>query len=59
MTRHEKASTFSRRSVLKAGGAVVVSLGAPLGLDTVIGITEAAVSIGKLRPEVSVLASSA
>jgi CO/xanthine dehydrogenase Mo-binding subunit len=29
MTRHEKSSTFSRRALLQAGGALVVSIGAP------------------------------
>jgi nicotinate dehydrogenase subunit B len=33
MTRMEKAANFSRRSLLKAGGALVVSIGAPLSLD--------------------------
>jgi len=33
MTRHEKSATFSRRAVLKAGGALVVSVGTPLGFD--------------------------
>jgi nicotinate dehydrogenase subunit B len=41
MTRHEKAAQFSRRSLLKAGGALVVSVGAPIGLDTVLGIGQA------------------
>jgi nicotinate dehydrogenase subunit B len=39
MTKMEKA--FSRRAVLKAGGALVVSVGMPIGLDTVIGINAA------------------
>ena len=34
MTRHEKSTTFSRRSLLRAGGALVVSIGAPITLDT-------------------------
>ncbi len=38
MTRMETATHFSRRSLLKAGGALVVSVGAPIGLDTVLGI---------------------
>src|SRR6266699_6244121 len=50
MTRHEKASHFSRRSMLKAGGAVVVSLGAPIGFDTVLGVTEAAAQAGGKPP---------
>ncbi|HYW61478.1 MAG TPA: molybdopterin cofactor-binding domain-containing protein, partial [Xanthobacteraceae bacterium] len=33
----EKPTAFSRRSVLKAGGALVVSVGTPLALDTLIG----------------------
>jgi CO/xanthine dehydrogenase Mo-binding subunit len=35
MTRHENSATFSRRALLKAGGALVVSIGAPITLDTV------------------------
>jgi nicotinate dehydrogenase subunit B len=44
MTRHENfahVSRFSRRSLLKAGGALVVSVGMPVGLDTVLGISRA------------------
>jgi CO/xanthine dehydrogenase Mo-binding subunit len=41
MTKIEKASTFSRRSILQAGGAFVVSVGMPIGLDTVLGINAA------------------
>jgi nicotinate dehydrogenase subunit B len=41
MTKMEKATHFSRRSMLKAGGALVVSVGAPIGLDTVLGIGQA------------------
>ncbi|MGA2892014.1 MAG: molybdopterin cofactor-binding domain-containing protein [Xanthobacteraceae bacterium] len=33
MTRHEKSASFSRRALLKAGGALVVSFGAPIGFD--------------------------
>jgi nicotinate dehydrogenase subunit B len=33
MTRHEKSQAFSRRALLKAGGALVVSIGAPLAFD--------------------------
>jgi nicotinate dehydrogenase subunit B len=32
MTRHEKSANFSRRTLLKAGGALVVSVGAPVSL---------------------------
>src|SRR6476646_8446474 len=41
MTKHQTATQFSRRAILKAGGALVVSVGMPLALDTVIGISEA------------------
>ena len=34
MTRMEKPSTFSRRAMLKAGGALVVSIGAPVTFDS-------------------------
>jgi nicotinate dehydrogenase subunit B len=47
MTKMEKASAFSRRSFLKAGGAVVVSIGMPVGLDTVLAINSAAAQGGK------------
>ncbi len=35
MTRHEKSATFSRRAMLKAGGALVVAIGAPPNFDSV------------------------
>ena len=41
MTKIEKSSTLSRRAVLLGGGALVVSVGAPLGLDTLMGINAA------------------
>src|SRR5712691_6665019 len=41
MTKMDKLGHFSRRSVLKAGGALVVSIGSPIGLDTVLGINAA------------------
>jgi nicotinate dehydrogenase subunit B len=41
MTRMEKATRFSRRSMLKAGGALVVSIGMPIGIDTVLDIGRA------------------
>jgi CO/xanthine dehydrogenase Mo-binding subunit len=36
MTKMDKPSVFSRRALLKAGGALVVSVGVPLGLDAVL-----------------------
>src|SRR6266702_4720048 len=47
MTRIDKASTFSRRSVLKAGGAIVVSVGTPIGLDAVVAVDAAHAQGGK------------
>jgi nicotinate dehydrogenase subunit B len=35
MSRHEKFASLSRRNLLKAGGALVVSFGAPLPFDSV------------------------
>src|SRR5437764_3146316 len=39
MTKMER--DFSRRSWLKAGGALVVSVGMPIGLDTMLGMNAA------------------
>ena len=50
MTKMDKMTSFSRRSVLKAGGAVVVSVGMPIGMETVVGITEAAAQAGGKPP---------
>jgi nicotinate dehydrogenase subunit B len=36
MTKMDNPSVFSRRTLLKAGGALVVSVGVPLGLDVVL-----------------------
>src|SRR5262249_2559616 len=42
MTRQDNAThVVSRRSLLKAGGALVVSIGMPVAFDTVLGIGEA------------------
>jgi CO/xanthine dehydrogenase Mo-binding subunit len=41
MTKHEKTSSFSRRSVLMGGGALVVSVGAGISLETVLSIGQA------------------
>ena len=37
MTKMDKPIAFSRRAVLKGGGALVVSVGMPIGLDTLLG----------------------
>jgi nicotinate dehydrogenase subunit B len=41
MTKFEKPTAFSRRAMLKSGGALVVSIGMPVSLDTVLAISEA------------------
>jgi CO/xanthine dehydrogenase Mo-binding subunit len=41
MTKMEKSAHFSRRSILQAAGALVVSIGMPVGLDTVLAVNEA------------------
>jgi nicotinate dehydrogenase subunit B len=41
MTKMEKPSNFSRRAVLKGAGALVISVGAPIGFDTVLGMNAA------------------
>jgi nicotinate dehydrogenase subunit B len=41
MTRMEKPSAFSRRALLKGAGALVVSVGSPLGLDALLAINAA------------------
>ena len=41
MTKIEKTSAFSRRAILKGAGALVVSVGSPIALDTVLGLGQA------------------
>ena len=41
MTKFENASTFTRRSVLLGGGALVVSVGAAVSLETLLAVTDA------------------
>jgi len=41
MTKHEKISSLTRRSVLLGGGALVVSIGAGISLETVLSIGQA------------------
>jgi len=41
MTKFEKPSAFSRRALLKGAGALVVSVGSPLGLDALLAIDKA------------------
>jgi nicotinate dehydrogenase subunit B len=41
MTRLENPRNLSRRAILKAGGALVISIGTPIALDTVLAIGQA------------------
>jgi nicotinate dehydrogenase subunit B len=41
MSKMDKSTHFSRRAILKGGGAFVVSIGMPLGADTLAGINQA------------------
>jgi nicotinate dehydrogenase subunit B len=41
MTRMEKSAAFSRRTLLKTGGALVVSIGMPMSLETLLAVSEA------------------
>ena len=49
MTRMEKSAAFSRRALLKSGGALVVSIGMPISLDTVLAISDAHAQ-GAIKP---------
>src|SRR3989475_5313877 len=46
----QRSASSPRRSVLKAGGALVVSIGMPIAAETVAGITEAAAQAGGKPP---------
>jgi nicotinate dehydrogenase subunit B len=41
MTKFERSAAFSRRAMLKSGGALVVSIGMPIGIDAVLAVSEA------------------
>src|SRR5215472_6161372 len=41
MRKMEKSAHCSRRSLLTAGGALVISIGMPIGLDTVLRVSDA------------------
>jgi nicotinate dehydrogenase subunit B len=41
MTRMENSAAFSRRTLLKTGGALVVSIGMPMSLETLLAVSEA------------------
>ena len=40
MTKFENPESFSRRAMLKTGGALVVSIGMPISLDTVLRLAQ-------------------
>jgi nicotinate dehydrogenase subunit B len=50
MTKFEKPAAFSRRAMLKTGGALVVSVGMPVSLDTVLAVSEANAQTGAKPP---------
>src|SRR5438552_2730071 len=50
MTKMENPANFSRRSLLKTGGALVVSVGAPIAFDTVLGINAAHAQASATKP---------
>ena len=41
MTRMENSAAFTRRALLKTGGALVVSIGMPMSLETLLAVSEA------------------
>ena len=41
MTKFEQSSAFTRRAVLLGGGALVISIGAPVSFDTVLSLQTA------------------
>ena len=41
MTKHDNPAKFSRRAVLMGAGALVVSVGAPVGVELLMGMNEA------------------
>src|SRR5882672_10740498 len=49
MTKMDEVMNLSRRSILRAGGAFVVSIGMPVSLDTILGI-RTAFAQGARRP---------
>jgi nicotinate dehydrogenase subunit B len=50
MTKFEKPAAFSRRAMLKTGGALVVSVGMSVSLDTVLAVSEANAQTGAKPP---------
>ncbi|MCC6889329.1 MAG: molybdopterin-dependent oxidoreductase [Hyphomicrobiales bacterium] len=50
MTKMDKPAHFSRRSILKSGGALVVSIGMPVGAETLFSINQAFAQASATRP---------
>jgi nicotinate dehydrogenase subunit B len=50
MTKIESPKNFSRRSLLKAGGALVVSIGMPVGLETMLAVNSAFAAATATKP---------
>jgi nicotinate dehydrogenase subunit B len=50
MTKMEKPENFSRRSLLKAGGALVVSIGMPVGAEMLLSLNRAFAQATATRP---------
>jgi CO/xanthine dehydrogenase Mo-binding subunit len=50
MTKHQHPKSFSRRSLLKAGGALVVSIGMPVGAETLLKLNSAFAAATSTKP---------
>jgi CO/xanthine dehydrogenase Mo-binding subunit len=50
MTRHQTPQSFSRRSLLKAGGALVVSVGMPVTAETLLSLDSAFAAATATKP---------
>lgn len=50
MTKHQAPKSFSRRSLLKTGGALVISVGMPVGAETLIKLNSAFAAATETKP---------
>jgi hypothetical protein len=50
MTKMDKPTDFSRRSVLKTSGALVVSIGMPVGIETLLAMNSAFATATATKP---------
>jgi CO/xanthine dehydrogenase Mo-binding subunit len=53
MTKMDKPTDFSRRSLLKASGALVVSIGMPVGVETLLAMNSAFAATSATRPSLA------